>query len=357
MSDKPNTLQQGGLSSGSTLLNLACSDHLDCAFFTGGYYYLVGDSSSGKTWTSLTCFAEAMSNPEFKDYRLIFDDVEGGALMDIEFYFGKKVARRMESPAYRKKRSVNSDTIESFYRHIQDAIEDGRPFIYVLDSQDALTSEASNKKFSENKKASETGQESKGSYGDGKAKYHSEHLRHVLRGLRKTKSILIVIGQTRDNLGFGFEKKTRSGGKSLRFYANLEIWTSSLGKLKKHVRGKDRTIGTKCLAEVRKNRITGKIGKDRAVEIPIFYSYGMDDLGSCVDFLLENKHWQKVKSKQEDNKSKLIDAPEFLFTGSRTKLVQHIEDEDMVPKLRSIVGKVWESIENESLPNRKPRYT
>ena len=88
--------RESALSSGSTLLNLACTDHPDFAFMKGGYYYLVGDSMSGKTWTSLTCFAEACLNPAFKNYQLIFDDVEGGAKMDVEYYFGKEVARRMK---------------------------------------------------------------------------------------------------------------------------------------------------------------------------------------------------------------------------------------------------------------------
>src|SRR2546423_5801296 len=86
--DRPVFSREGALSSGSTLLNLACTDHPDLGFFKGAYYYLVGDSVSGKTWLSLSCFAEACCNDAFHDYRLIFDDVEGGALMDIRRYFG-----------------------------------------------------------------------------------------------------------------------------------------------------------------------------------------------------------------------------------------------------------------------------
>lgn len=297
----------------------------------------------------MTCFAEATLNPAFKNYRLIYDDVEGGALMDVAYYFGKAVAKRMEAPSYRKKQPVFSQTIESFYYHVFSAIEDGRPFIYVLDSQDSLTSEASSRKFSKQREAADTGEKVAGSYGDGKAKYHSEHLREVLQGLRATGSILIVIGQTRDNLGFGFEKKTRSGGKALRFYSNLEIWTSVAGKLRKPVRGKDRTVGITCLAEVRKNRVTGKIGKDRAVEIPIYYGLGMDDVGSCVDFLLAEKHWEK-----EDKKT--IDAHDLLFKGSRSKLIAFIEEEGLEAKLRQLTASVWNEIEEESQPHRKRRY-
>jgi len=363
----PTPFHKGALSTGSTLLNLACTDSDDCGFSKGGYFYLVGDSTSGKTWLSMTCLAEATLNKDFKNYRFIFDDVEGGALMDVEYYFGKEVARRMEPPRLKGKTPVFSDTVESFYFHLDDALKDGRPFIYILDSQDSLVSTASAKKFSAHKKATQEGEDSAGSYGDGKAKYHSENLRRVVGALKKSGSILIIIGQTRDNLGFGFETKTRSGGRALRFYANLEIWTSVAGKIKKTVRGKERTVGVKCLAEVKKNRVTGKVGKDRAVIIPIYYNLGIDDIGSCVDYLISENHW-KVKSKpQEEEKDKggdsskkkksvIIDAHDIMIEGSRNQIVSFIEEEGLEQKVRSITAKVWQEVEKECLPQRKRRY-
>lgn len=346
---------EGALSSGSTLLNLACTDHPNAGFLKGGYYYLVGDSTSGKTWLSLTCFAEACRNKAFANYRLVFDDVEGGALMDIQHYFGKEVARRMEPPRLKKGQPVFSDTVESFYDNVFDCLEAGKPFIYVLDSQDSLSSGSAAKKFQQQKKAREEDEETAGSYGDGKAKYHSEHLRQILAGLRRTKSILIIIGQTRDNLGFGFEKKTRAGGRALRFYANLEIWTSVEGKIKKTVREKERTIGANCIAEVKKNRVTGKIGKDRSVRIPIYYDIGIDDVGSCVDFLISEKHWRRIKVDGQGNR-KVYDASDIFCEGSRDKIIAHIEEEELENKVRNITAKVWKEIENECLPQRKRRY-
>jgi len=340
--------RERAVSTGSTLLNLACSDNIYIGFLRGAYYYLVGDSQSGKTWLSQSCFAEACLNSTFKDYRLIFDDVEGGALMDIKHYFGKETARRVESPRMEKGQPVMSDTVEDFYYNLFDVIERGEPFIYVLDSQDALTSSASNKKFRKQKAAAEAEKDAAGSYGDGKAKYHSEHLRLALSGIRRLKSILIIIGQTRDNIGFGFEKKTRAGGRSLRFYANLEIWTSVFGKLKRKVRGRDRTIGMKCLAEVKKNRITGKIGKDRQAIVPIYFGTGIDDVGSCVDFLVTEKHWKKSNG--------VIDAPEVGANGTRGEVIRHIEEQNLELPLRKLTGQVWREIEAECIIERKKRY-
>lgn len=339
---------KSAVSTGSTLLNLACTDNPHLGFTKGAYYYLVGDSTSGKTFLSLTCFAEATINEHFADYELVFDDVEGGAVMSIERFFGKQVARRMRAPSYDSQdRPVHSTTVESFYYHLRDLIKKGHPFIYVLDSQDALDSLSADKKFSKQKKASEEGEMAKGSFGDGKAKYHSENIRWVLSGIRKTKSILIIIGQTRDNIQpFTFEKKTRSGGRALRFYARNEIWTSVGKKIKKAVRGIKRTVGVECIAQIKKNRVTGK---ERVVTIPIYNSFGIDDVGSCVDYLIQNKHWSK-------NGDGIYGAEEFNFSGSKGEVIAYVEQNNLERKLRDIVGTVWSEIEQECQLNRKRRY-
>ena len=47
------------LSTGCTLLNLACAGSRRGGFTVGHFTYLVGDSTSGKTFLALTCLAEA----------------------------------------------------------------------------------------------------------------------------------------------------------------------------------------------------------------------------------------------------------------------------------------------------------
>lgn len=355
------------VSTGSTLLNLACTDRPDVGFMKGGYYFLVGDSTSGKTWLSMTCFAEAARNSAFKDYEFVFDNVEDGAQMDVEFYFGKEVARRMIAPSYDKKgNSVHSTTVQSFYYHITKLLKAGKKIIYALDSQDALTSDSANDKFEEQRDAYEKGKDKVGSYGDGKAKIHSENIRGVLSLLKKTGSILVVIGQTRDNVAtMSFEKKTRSGGKALKFYANLEMWTSVVGRIKKTVRGHKREVGVLSQVEVRKNRVTGKVGKDRSAVLPIYNGLGIDDVGSCVDFLIEERHWRKIKKKkgeeaeeEEAEGSKVrYDASDLMFEGTRNEIVRYVEAEDLESKLIKATTMVWHQIEEECQPtDRKRRY-
>lgn len=329
-----------GLSTGSTLLNLACSGQADVGFLPGTYVFLVGDSASGKSFLSLTCLAEAALNPSFKNYRFIYDNAENGALMDIGKFFGQETARRLET-------ATISNTLEGFFYNLDDAFTEARPFIYVLDSMDCLTTEEETDKFSEGKQASRAGKQATGSYGTSKAKANSAGIRRIIPKLKDTGSILIIISQTRDNIGFGsqFNPKTRSGGHALRFYATLEIWSSIRVRIKKTVRGKERQLGIICKAEVKKNRLTGR---ERSVEIPILHSSGIDDLGSCCDYLIDEGHWSKSGVN--------VAAGEFDHKGSRDKLIAKIEDEGREQELRQLVVQVWTEIELASHVPRKRRY-
>lgn len=343
-----------GLSSGSSLLNLACTGRPDLAFLAGHVYLLVGDSNSGKTFLSLTCLAEASINPAFDDYRFIHDNVERGALMDFSKFFGSKMAGRLEPPEIRDGGPVYSQTIEDFYDHVDDNVKKG-PCIYVLDSMDALSSEAELKKFNKNKKArqkiqeDEEGEEGtiKGSFGDGKAKANSAGLRIAHNAMASNGSILIVIFQSRDNIGFGamFNPKTRSGGNAPTFYATLEIWSSVKERIKRPILKKERVLGTLAKLRIKKNRITGK---DRSLELPIYDSTGIDETGSCVKYLIAENHWKGTKE--------TVIAPEFDHTGSIDELVAKVEGENKENELRLLVAETWNGIENRCRVERKARY-
>ncbi len=341
-----------GLSTGSTMLNLACTGRSTVGFLPGYYYMLVGDSNSGKTFLSLTCFAEACLNPAYSDYRLIYDNGEEGALMDVRKFFGQAVADRIEPPAKEDGYPSYSSTVEEFYFNVDDALAKGIPFIYVLDSEDSLTSVAEVKKFVQNKKAfnrvkeDDEADEMKGSYGDGKAKAHSSNLRRLIAPLHKSGSILLVVKQTRDNIEkFSFDKKTRSGGRALGFYATIEMWSSVKKALRKPYKGKERHTGNLCQVKIKRSRFTGR---ETVVEVPFYWSAGLDDTGSCVDYLIEEKHWSGGKGG--------INAEEFSFKGTREKLVAHIEENNLEKDLRLLVATVWADIESACEIRRKRRY-
>lgn len=344
MSHKMQNKKPLMLSTGSTLLNLACSGKVFGGFRAGHYYFLLGDSDSGKTFLAMTCLAEAASNPKFDDYRFIFDDAEDGALMDKARFFGKKVVKRLEPPAGSKDDPIYSSSAEDFYYNLDDARKVGKPFIYILDSMDALTSSQEGKKFNEQKLAHRKNRKVPGSYGDGKAKMNSSLLRRFVSFLRDTGSILIVISQTRDTMD-PFNPKTWSGGHALKFYATLQIWSEQRKAIRKDVGEKKIQQGVLVKVRTKKNRI---MGRDRTVEMPIYHSYGIDDLESCIDYLLEWGHWKKNAGK--------INAKELELVGSKEDLIQQIEEIGMENALRRLVGKVWNGIEKSVEVQRKPRY-
>jgi len=348
------------ISTGSTLLNLALTDNINCGWQKGKMANIIGDSSSGKTFLALTTFAEAANDEDYDDFRLIMDDAEHANMFDIPKLFGKKTAKRIEPPAILKGEDCPSETIEDFHVNLRKALAKINPFIYILDSMDALDSEADQKKMEEfmknhekKRKALEKAKEGEdakavkdvsGSYGMAKAKKNSDILKDCCGKLEKSDSILLIISQTRDNINpMSFEKKTRSGGKALKFYATHELWTANGGKLKGTG---NRVIGVKCIVKVTKNKITGKC---REVEIPIFYDMGIDDIGSCIDFLIEEEFWKggtKIDTKGYFAKEPL----------TRNKLIDLIEDKDFESQLKHLVGKVWKTIEDNLKLDRKRRY-
>jgi len=332
------------LHTGSTMLNLALTNKYDCGFLSSHYFHILGSSSSGKTFLSMTCFAESNLSTKYKDYKLIYDASEDGCLMDVSSFFGERTSQRIEAPAYGSDGMPRfSTTIESFYYHLADAMNGDVPCIYVLDSIDALTSDADQEKFTENKDAFEQGKQSKGSYAMSRAKKNSENLRKVMADLTRTGSILIILSQTRQNIGG--HGTVCAGGASLRFYATAAIESKSAKKITRTIDGNEIVIGKNIELAIRKNRITGY---EHTVKTAIYPGYGIADLPSVIDYLLEVKHWRK--------EGRSVVADEFDFKGLPDTLITKLEEEGKEDELRQLAEKVWNNFLDKSTPKWKKRY-
>jgi hypothetical protein len=119
------------------------------------------------------------------------------------------------------------------------------------------------------------------------------------------------------------------------------------GTISKTVKGKTRKIGVEVGLKIEKNRITGK---NHEVGIKIYPSYGIDDIESCIDYLLTEKWWTKAKGAQT------FEAPEFDFKGTTAKLIQQIEEKDQENELRALAGKCWKEIQEACSLQRKSKY-
>lgn len=336
------------LSTGSTLLNLALTDKHDGGWLTGRFYNVVGDSSSGKSFMCLTSLAEAANNPAFDDYRLIYDDVEVANTFDVEKLFGL-LAERMEAPRYEDDAPIYSNTVEDFYANVMRLCKEGTPFIYVLDSIDALTSNSELDRADEYIDAQDKGKEVKGSYKMDKAKLLTEILRVITTEIAKTNSIVIAISQTRDNIDprtSMFTPKTRAGGRALKFFATGEMWLAHLQNINNTKY--DRKIGDRTKIKVSKNKVTGKC---REISMTLLYSYGIDDVAENLGFLIDTNNLPKITAQKfdathlcgkEGTKQALLDA--------------FYSDRAAQKNLALECERVWREIEDACVIQRPSRY-
>jgi recombination protein RecA len=154
---------------------------------------------------------------------------------------------------------------------------------------------------------------------------------------------LIVVSQTRENLNpFAFQPKVRSGGKALKFYSSVEMWLA----VKERHKTDEREIGITSKVKVTRTKLTGKKG---SVLLPIYTHYGIDDIGSCIDWLLKIGHWHKGGGR--------IAAPELTSKRlTREDLIHLVENKDLEDELTKLVGQEWRRREAKLVPNRKPRF-
>lgn len=329
--------------SGSTLLNLACSDQPSGAYGLGKIVTLPGTSSAGKTLLMLTTFAESNKMKHLDEHRFVYDDVEAALEFDTSYLFGESTAARIQEPPH-----GSSDTIQHFKANILSLSEAGKPFIYCLDSFDALSSdeelEKEMRKALAMAKSEEAARKIAGSYGTEKAKIAGQVLRMVKQELSRTNSLLIMIQQVRQNIGAGpFQQKyVTSGGEAPFFYSTHQVWLSRVSTLK----SKERKIGSEVKAEVKKNKLTGKL---RDCSFQVFYDYGVDNIGSCIDFLVDEGFWKKSGQK--------INAVDLGFELARTKLIDEIEkDPELEQKLTQTTAEAWKEIEDDLRLDRRPKY-
>lgn len=343
--------------SGITLLNCACTDDPFGAFLLGQINTFPGGSVGGKSMAAMTMMAETVSDKRFNNYELIYDDGEetiGG--FDIVYLFdeaGKIMQERIKPPQYDEdtKEGKCSDTIQDFKGSIIKLCkESNTPFIYVLDSLDSLsTDEEIEKEYKialAKAKSEAAVKELKGSYKTEKAKHIGEALRIINGHIKKTKSALFIIQQERDKINAMFGKKTTtSGGHAPFYYSFHQVWFKKIGTIPKKIGDITYKIGSQTLAEVTKNKLNGKT---RKIEFDIYDDYGIDDIVSCIDFLVKCKYWKKD--------GRTIKAKDLNIEATKSKLIDEIEKRMLQRELQKTVGKAWNINEELLRLNRRRKF-
>jgi len=343
--------------SGSTMLNLACSDNPFAAYGLGKIITMPGSSSSGKTILMLTAMAEMAIDSRFDDYQFYYDDGEESLAFDMDYLFKCLVGRLTPPGGYdNDEEPIYSNTIQDFKANILSKCQEKKSFIYVLDSLDALTTDEELEK--EYKKAILMAKGDiaaikalTGSYNTEKAKILGQALRMINGAIKKTNSALFIVQQIRQKIGVVFGKKTTtSGGNAPFFYSSHQAWLDKLGQIKDPKYGLK--IGNKVKAGITKNKITGKL---RDVEFDVYYDYGIDDVGSMVDYLCTSKTWKKGGARITPIGFSDIESGGETFY--KKDLVKIIEKENAENDIKKLCGETWNHIEEAvKLSDRKRKY-
>lgn len=326
------------ISTGSTLLNLALSDkYVNGGYSLGTVVHIVGDTHAGKSLLALSAMAEASIDERLNDYQLIYEEPESAMFFPVGKMFGEKALERIVFHPSKEDR-LEPRTVQHWHK---DLTEWPLPFIWVTDSFDALTSNDDLK----------DDEPEKGGWKTEKAIVAKRLFPKIVGRIEASNSLYFWISQTIDNIGVTFgPNKTFSGGNAIKFYRSYEIWLAVENLIFTEVRGKKREIGANVIVNVKKNKFTGK---KKTIRFPIYpypYGYGIDDVTSMVNWMIEEKFWDKPKGKSN------VQTEEPFIDGKIEKIVAHIEENNLEEKLKMVVCECWQEIEKELSTKRKPKY-
>jgi RecA/RadA recombinase len=302
----------------------------------------IGDKSTGKTLFASEIIAQ--SRKLYGD-RLVwkYGDVESGYSFDSKKMYGFDIIPEDEEDDM-------PDSIEEFdyqFDSLLNKLDKDQILIYVLDSLDALTSEAEIDRAEERREAIAKGKKyDKGTYGLEKQKFLGQFFRDKKKQIKQKNAVLIVISQIRSNIGITFGRQwTRTGGRALDFYSSQILVLAEAEKY--NVKNIPTGICTKVKAE------KVKVGRPYLTcFVDILFYYGIDAISSNLKYLYDFK---TDSGKDRGKRDKLTwDEKDYTMN----KLIEYIEENNLEEELNKRVNEKWDSLEDsvsmESL-GRKPK--
>jgi recombination protein RecA len=290
---------------------------------------VVGDKSVGKTLLAIeACANFARRYPKgkiwYRESEAAFDEkyaVQLGLPVDRVDFGPEGIGTEWETV---------EDVIDDLGQKVEKARGKREPGLYIVDTLDALSDRA--------EQARDVGE---GSYGMAKAKLMSALFRRCVRPVKRTNVHLMFISQIRDKIGVTFgEKKTRTGGHALDFYASQILWLSHLKTLTREIRGMKLSTAIRVLAKCKKNKISVP---NRQCEFTVRFGYGVEDIEASVDWLAHAKLLDRIglsPAELPDYKSDLADLSQ----------VEYLERADTI---RNVILGSWEEVEADIRPKRQ----
>jgi hypothetical protein len=171
--------------------------------------------------------------------------------------------------------------------------------VYAIDSLDGLADASKIAKEANRAKLQAQGKEVKdeGDYGAQIAKFLSqEFFRTKHRTLEKKKVALVIVSQTRTNMGAGTyaPKRKTSNGDAMEFYCHTRLKLSRLAYIEKN--------GEKIGAVVKATTTKSKTPRPyREVVYTFYFDYGIDNIGSNLDYLFDLRDERGTLKKSANN--------------------------------------------------------
>jgi recombination protein RecA len=313
------------LSTGCSLLDLAIANRLPGGFGVGRVSHIYGEEAAAKS----VLVQEALGSAQRQGGIAYYEDAEQTLDLERASLFGLDVQK---SWRYQVPTSVE----ELFDDHIKNILKDRRsnskPGAVGIDSLSALPS-----KVEQEEKLGNTG------YGVSRAKIISAAFRKYLAEVSRKNLALIFVDQERDNVGVMYgDSSTVSGGRALKFYASTRV---QVHLKKKILNSRGIAIGVVITFNVVKNKIAPPY---RSGELRVIFDYGVDDIGSSLEWLREHDIEQYSVLSKEEREKKEERTRYYLFGEHKEKgleaMTRLIEEKHYEDQLRQRLETVWREV-------------
>lgn len=348
------------ISTGHTMINLACSGTAKGGIPRGRITNIVGDGSAGKTWLSLeVCnrFFHDVAKENSPIYgqkdkvKVVYNNAERVMDFHLDGVFSDDFISSID---WRYENIVEVAGMELF-ELIKEAQENqDTAYIYVIDSWDAMKSIKDKDRIEDDVKEvkknhdADNKQKAGGGFKLGKAAFATQdffpELCDRMDGIDIT---ILIVSQVRIKIGDMFTQAYRTGGKALDFYTHLVMWLATKKKLDAQYMKETRVYGIEGEAEIKRSKVSKPF---RKAGFSILYDFGLNDMVDTIRWVC-NVSGKKVS----------ISTFEELFgieaTGSGARsyedFADFVENNNLEDQVRAKAEEIWKLIEENTQTSRK----
>ena len=267
--DEAPTNVEGWISTGCSMLDVAISNRPYGGLPVGRITEVTGLEQSGKSLLSAHLLAETQKQGGVA----VLIDTETAVSREFLEAIGVDVSKLLY---------VSADSVEQIFEFAETIIEKVR-----TTEKDKLVTIVVDSVAAASTKNELSADYDKDGYATDKAIIISKAMRKITNMIGRQKISMVFTNQLRQKMGVMFgDPWTTSGGKALAFHASVRLRLKGMGQIKQKVNGNDKVVGMKVRAQVIKNRMGPPL---RAADFEIYFDRGIDNYGSWLGVMKENK--------------------------------------------------------------------